>query len=164
MYIPPPPLPSALPLSKNRRRGLLLGFLLRGGGGFCTQASENHPTRERRNTLITSCFTCRDCRAMVLNGYALVWRWIKRLGIFSAVSTGVTSLVLATSAVALSPASRSCLRTNSYPSGNRSQTSSFCRSHHRQPSSDMNCVLTLFVSTSCHFMPSFGAEIRKGML
>ena len=67
-----------------------------------------------------------------MNGYALVWRWIKRLGIFSAVSTGVTSLVLATGAVALGPASRSCLRTNSYPSGNRSQTSSFCRSHHRQ--------------------------------
>lgn len=83
-----------------------------------------------------------------MNGYALVWRWIKRLGIFSAVSTGVTSLVLATSTVALSPASRSCLRTNSYASFcfvmlatcNRSQTSSFClvakstlkRSHHRQ--------------------------------
>ena len=73
-----------------------------------------------------------------MNGYALVWRWIKRLGIFSAVSTGVTSLVLATSTVALSPASR--LRTNSYASlclphvivPRPLAKSTLKRSHHRQ--------------------------------
>ena len=157
VYRAPPPQP---PLSKNRRRGPLYDFYWRDGWErVCTQACENHPTRKLWYKWL--CFSLRsDAGSRCLECFLLFPRVWPALFSLQAQSLRVPPELPARKQFCFVLLPAIC---------NRSQTSFYLADKSTslarlEFSWDMNCVLTLFVSTSYHFMPSFGAEIRKGML